>query len=553
MKALFVNPPTWFNMFPPLPLPIIAGYLESLGHNTQVMDLNIDFIQYIFSEEFVNKFQNEFYSLEKEVTQYKEKKELPENLEKKIEIYNYIVDYAKKSGYEIDKTKTYCEMYEKVSKDKEQYFDSWALKIAHYKILIYNELLLKLQITSTDLFNEFFERSIEKILNVNADYIGFSMSDVDQFFYAIRIAKLLKKKTKTPICFGGTCINYFYDKKIENKESFHRNIADFLMFGSGELPHKDMAEYIDGKIPITKVRNIEYLDKNGKIQRNKTKIVETIPKYFTKYDDLDFSKYYSPQIVLSLETTKGCYWHRCAFCTRPTLHEGMQFRKVEDVVDDLYNLNEKFNVKYFHLMDDCIPIKYAENIANKIMEKNLNIYYMTFMRFEDNMTKEFFQKLYDSGLRLIIFGLESPDEKRLKYLNKGVKVETYKRILKECAEIGIKNHITLIADYPNETEEELNGTINFIKDFSDEIFFVQISQFQLLENTLMYNNPKKYNISEELIQRTKKNGYAKNSLDGKHEELIEEIGIKAMMRGAPPSCLYSTGGSLLYALRDEII
>ncbi len=555
MKALFINPPTWFNMFPPLALPILAGYLKTLNHKTQIIDLNIEFYHFIFSDKFIRKFISLFSSLEKEVSMYSMdyKADGIKDKDEKIKIYSEIIQYARKTGYDIYKTREYCKEYKRITKDKNRYFNSWEVKIYHHKVLIYSELLLKLQNIYKNLFQEFFSKWIDKVLRVDADFIGLSMSDVDQFFYSIKIAKLLKKRTKVPICFGGTCINYFYDKKISDKLKFHKQVADFVIFGSGEFPISDIADYIEGKIKISQIRNVEYVDENGNLQRNKSKLKGIIPKYITKYDDFDFRKYFTPIMVLSVETTKGCYWHKCSFCTRPTLHDGFLFRKPEDVADELEILSKKYNVKYFHLMDDCIPTKYAEKLASIIIEKQLDINYMTFLRFEEDMSEDFLKLLYDSGLRLVIWGLESTNDERLNYINKGLNIKTAKKILQIASKIGIKNNITLIVDFPNETESELQCTLDFIHNYSDYIYFAHIHQFQLLENTMMFNHPEKYNISKAFVQKTIRTGYAKNTDTDKYENIIEETNIKSMMKGAPPGCLFTTGGSLLYAIRNNII
>ena len=558
MKALFINPPTWFNMFPPLALPIIAGYLESTGNKATVMDLNIEFFHYLFSDEFQDKFIATYKTLQNEVFEYREKntKDITpknDNIIKKCEIYDYISDYISTRSYDVLKSKQYCNEYKNIVSNIDRYFNAWDLKIYHYKTIIMNEIILKLQTVYNDLIQDFIDESVKKIIDFNADYIGFSMSDVDQFFYSIKLAKLIKKETNTLIVFGGTCINYFYDKKITDKINFHKQIADFVIFGAGEFSNADIAEYIEGKKAISEIRNVEYLGKDGVIKRNKMMSGGVIPKYITKYNDLDLSKYFTPKMVLSIETTKGCYWHKCAFCTRPTLHQELFQRKVSDVVDELEYLNKTYNVKYFHLMDDCIPFKFAEKLAQTIIERKLNIYYMTFLRFEEYMTKDFFQKLYESGLRLVIWGLESPNDKRLKYINKGTNSKTAKRILKETTEIGIKNNVTLIIDYPNETETELQNTLSFIEEYADEMYFPQIHQFQLIEGSNMYNNPKKFGISNDLTNRARVSGYAKNTLSERYENIREDIDIYSMKRGAPPNCLYTTGGSLLYAMRDEIL
>lgn len=55
MKSLLIFPPGWNPCSPYLALPIIKSYLiENIGYNLTIKDINLDFFDYILSEEYLN-------------------------------------------------------------------------------------------------------------------------------------------------------------------------------------------------------------------------------------------------------------------------------------------------------------------------------------------------------------------------------------------------------------------------------------------------------------------------------------------------------------------
>lgn len=57
---------------------------------------------------------------------------------------------------------------------------------------------------------------------------------------------------------------------------------------------------------------------------------------------------------------------------------------------------------------------------------------------------------------------------------------------------------TYIIGFPWETEDDINKTLDSIY-INPKLDIYGISQFQLFENTEMYNNPEKYNLSNVII------------------------------------------------------
>ena len=64
---------------------------------------------------------------------------------------------------------------------------------------------------------------------------------------------------------------------------------------------------------------------------------------------------------------------------------------------------------------------------------------------------------------MILFGLESANQKTLDRINKNLKVEEIEPALKICKSAGLEPHITVMVGYPWETKREVEHTLQFVK------------------------------------------------------------------------------------------
>ena len=72
--------------------------------------------------------------------------------------------------------------------------------------------------------------------------------------------------------------------------------------------------------------------------------------------------------------------------------------------------------------------------------------------------------MYKSGLRFVAWGLESASQKLLNSMNKGININTAKRILKDAYNIGIINRISVLYLFPGETYTDFCETTKFLEN-----------------------------------------------------------------------------------------
>jgi radical SAM superfamily enzyme YgiQ (UPF0313 family) len=135
------------------------------------------------------------------------------------------------------------------------------------------------------------------------------------------------------------------------------------------------------------------------------------------------------------------------------LYPKFRVRKVDNVLEEIGTLIEKYNIR--EIMDDTgtFPVgDWLRNFCNGMIKRgyNKNIYLDCNMRF-GALSHQDFSLMKKANFRLLLFGLESANQKTLDRINKNLKVE---RIVEDCklaARAGLFPHITIMFGYPWET------------------------------------------------------------------------------------------------------
>jgi radical SAM superfamily enzyme YgiQ (UPF0313 family) len=90
-----------------------------------------------------------------------------------------------------------------------------------------------------------------------------------------------------------------------------------------------------------------------------------------------------------------------------------------------------------------------------------------------NVPRSTLKIMKDNGLRLLLVGYESGNQKILHNIKKGMLVDVARRFTKDCHELGIVIHGTFILGLPGETKETIEETIRFATEINPRT--IQIS------------------------------------------------------------------------------
>ncbi|MDP6711785.1 MAG: radical SAM protein [Nitrospinaceae bacterium] len=345
------------------------------------------------------------------------------------------------------------------------------------------------------------EHYLPSILKEDIDILGVSITSVEQIIPGLTLAYLVKQSAPDiHITVGGSVFTKLVDR-IERDGSPVFQFLDSIIVHEGETPLLKLVQEYRGGGDLSKIPNLVWEDK-GKVVVNRPFAKEDLNKLPTPdFDGMPFDLYLSPERCLPLMGSRGCYWERCAFCSIPFDHMDFHVRYAENVVDDVRNLKEKYDCNYFFFTDEALPINFMRTFASKIVEAKLDIQWTGELKFEKSLlTENRMELLYQSGLRKLIFGLESYSQRVLDAMKKGVDVEVIDKTVEECLRIGIAMHFYLITGFPTETEAEARESVDFVVNnrrlLDSPGFSCIISQFDLEKGTPIESNPSEWGISE---------------------------------------------------------
>ncbi|MBQ8887819.1 MAG: B12-binding domain-containing radical SAM protein [Candidatus Gastranaerophilales bacterium] len=501
MKTVFIFPPVWSKKAPSSGITSISGYLKENGYQTKIFDLNNEF----YFENLTDEKYNQAYNFVQTILS---KKDLTET---EIEIIKYYKENKKIINFMKNKIN-----YSVHTMQSENFYNKKKFKIAafiighaiefislqHFPFIIIDEKIenrkkeynyedYKTEATNPkNMFFCFMDEKASKIVNENPQYIGISINFEGQMLAGLTLAYILKKKYNKQVILGGTHITRSIEN-IKNDSSLFDNFADFVIINNGEIPFLKLLQQAEKKCKLEDIPNLIYKVGN-EIKINKLSYEKPDIEFPQDFDHTIKNKYFLPETVFPLSISQGCYWGQCKFCDFRMVQYTQ--RNIEAVINEIKILKEKYNAKFFFLTDSALSPQIAKLFAKRLIEEKINIKWATFLRFEEAFDKKLLFYLYKSGLRLVAWGLESASQKILNTMNKGININTAKRILKDAYNIGIINRISVLYLFPSETYSDFCETINFLEKNKKYIFHISFHRYILKKYSYIFEHMDEFNI-----------------------------------------------------------
>ncbi len=158
---------------------------------------------------------------------------------------------------------------------------------------------------------------------------------------------------------------------------------------------------------------------------------------------------------------RDCWWGKCTFCSWTTTYPSFRARSVNNVLDEIGSLINDYGVK--EIMDDSgtFPtggwlVDFCNGMIDRGYHKKISI--DCNMRF-GAVSKESYALMKKANFRLLLFGLESANQKTLDRVNKNLKIEDVIEGCRLARNAGLYPHITIMFGYPWETYEDALKTL----------------------------------------------------------------------------------------------
>src|SRR5207247_10680527 len=199
---------------------------------------------------------------------------------------------------------------------------------------------------------------------------------------------------------------------------------------------------------------------------------------------------------------------RCSFCLLPQTIGGHRYRtrSVGHVIEELAWAQKAFpQVKEFFFDDDTLTdnLPRVEALAREIGKLGM----VWSCNAKANVPRSTLKVLKDNGLRLLLVGYESGNQKILHNIKKGMLIDVARRFTKDCREFGIAIHGTFIMGLPGETKATIEQTIRVATEINPHT--IQVSLAAPYPGTFLFD-------------QAVKNGW----LDAGNAELVNDDGVQ---------------------------
>ncbi len=330
--------------------------------------------------------------------------------------------------------------------------------------------------------------------------VGISIVYPQQLFFALLIAKLIKEEfdKNIHIVFGGPLITKNINELITSENMYA--YVDFFITNDGEEPLLKLITDLPKK-RFSEVPNLYFrsLDKaKGYENSGGTFFLHPKDILVPDFTDFDLDAYADGLHMLA---SKGCFWSKCNFCTYRIMYENRYFcGTVDNTLKIIRELKKKYGVSYYYFVDDALPPKFMRRFAEGLIEQKLDIEW----RSASILVRDFTNRnlcflLKKSGIRMLVFGLESISSRILNLMNKyhkNLSESEIKEILKTLRNADISVGLNIIIGFPTETIDEARQTLDFLIKNRDLYHACGIQAFSLEENTEVFNNPSKFGITK---------------------------------------------------------
>src|SRR3989339_239028 len=295
----------------------------------------------------------------------------------------------------------------------------------------------------------------EALSSFKPDIVGIS-SVTQNYGIAKDIARMCKNESYL-VVMGGRHITAL-PKSLDS-------YMDAGVIGEGEETMLEIVNLIekDG-FDKEKLRNI-----NGIVYRDSDRLVNLTPcrQLFPILDEIP----YPNRDLLGFDnrttmiTSRGCPY-KCIFCSSTRMWPNVRYFSAKYVIGEIKLLYEKYNSHYINIWDDLFIAdkpRLKEIIALLRQEGLLGkIEFYLYVR-ANLINEEMARLLKEMNVAIATMGLESMSEPVLHYLKANVLVEQNEEAVKILNSFGIKANGGFIVGSPQETEDDILRTLNFVK------------------------------------------------------------------------------------------
>ncbi len=291
--------------------------------------------------------------------------------------------------------------------------------------------------------------------------------ETDEIIHIIKRINPLSK-----IVVGGYHAALYPEYYLENLK------VDFVIEGEGEQSSVQLLNSLINNEDLLKVSNLAYLEKDKIIKTGKNRIedIKTLPfpsREFLK--ERDFKMYRTRAV--SMITSRGCP-NKCDFCTGKIIWgKRYRVRNIESVLSEIDECIKKFKVKIINFEDDNIfalksrAVKLLKELCNYQEKHNVSLDFTAMNGISiEQLDEEVLNLMKQAGFRELNISLATYSERLQNLYHRPFHSQKFADITNIASGLGMNIRSYFILGLPDQTKEEIEDTIDFLKGMDVKIF-----------------------------------------------------------------------------------
>ncbi|UCH65140.1 MAG: radical SAM protein [Ignavibacterium sp.] len=365
----------------------------------------------------------------------------------------------------------------------------------------------------------------QKLLKTKPSYLAIYVNLMTKInvLWIIDFVRGKKELRNCIIILGGPEVRH-------NAKNFLEAGADYVVIGEGEETLTDLLNTLveRNSTRINDVQGIGFKDEANKIiltdDRTLIKSIDELPIADRKKIDIKqyqrVWKEYHGIDAISISTMRGCPY-TCKWCSRAVYGLTYRRRSPKVVVDEIELIIYEYHPDTLWFVDDVFTINYdwMKEFCSELKERKVDIQYECITR-SDRMNENIISLLKDSGCYRVWIGAESGSQRVIDYMDRRVNVDQVRDMIHLSKSYGIETGTFIMLGYPGETEEDIEETIDHLKESNPDYFTITLAYpikgtefYQQVETDLNNSFDWKLNTDRERVfKRTYAKQYYKQAL-----------------------------------------
>jgi hypothetical protein len=304
----------------------------------------------------------------------------------------------------------------------------------------------------------FFARAADEIGNLDADIFGFGTLS-GSYPLTVRLAAAAKRHHPASfIVFGGPQASAV---DLETLEAFP--FVDLIVRGEADETFPRFLEEFDGSRTPTGLAGITCRRDGRAVRTSDAPVVKDL-------DSLPDAAYHLWQRIdtfrgVALEIGRGCPFS-CTFCsTSPFFRRQYRLKSPNRMIGQMKSLRQKYGTKEFYLIHDAFTARREKVIefCEALRQSGEKFRWSCSAR-PDCVDEKLLETMAEAGCVGIFFGVETGSPRLQQTIHKMLDLDNALAAIRCTEDCGIRSTVSLITGFPDETQEELRATVNFLID-----------------------------------------------------------------------------------------